>query len=69
MELKEAIERLIKEKENTIEAIGCSLSGTSERNDWGGLVQAIDTVLAELDRLQQENEEKEDMICDLNAMY
>ena len=47
-----AVERLQKEKENTIEAIECSLSGTSERNDWGGLVQAIDTVLKELDTLQ-----------------
>ena len=53
MELSEAIERLIKEKEITIEAIECSLSGTSERNDWGGLVQAINTVLAELDKQKQ----------------
>lgn len=56
MELKEAIERLIKEKENTIEAIGCSLSGTSERNDWGGLVQAIDTVLEALEIAQAKQE-------------
>ena len=32
-------------------------------------LRAIDTVLAELDRLQKENEEKEDLIHDLNSMY
>lgn len=36
------------------------------RHDMG---TAIKTVLAELDRLQKENEAKEDLIRDLNAMY
>ena len=44
---------MLEEKEQLIDAIECSLSGTSERNDWGGLVQAIDTVLAELDRQKE----------------
>ena len=58
MELKKAIERLKKEKEQLIDAIECSLSGTSERNDWGGLVQAIDTVLAELKESKKEGKWK-----------
>ena len=58
MELKKAIERLNKEKEQLIDAIKCSLSGISERNDWGGLVQAIDTVLVELKESKKENSGK-----------
>lgn len=33
------------------------------------LQQAIDTVLTELNRLQTENEAKNEIIYDLNAMY
>ena len=58
MELKKAIERLNKEKEQLIDAIECSLSGISERNDWGGLVQAIDTVLAELKESKKESKKE-----------
>lgn len=54
MELKKAIERLSKEKDLLIDAIKCSLSYISEKNDWGGLVQAIDTVLAELKESKKE---------------
>ena len=54
MTIQEAIERLSKEKEQLSDAIKCSLSGISERNDWGGLVQAIDTVLAELKESKKE---------------
>ena len=58
MTIQEAIERLSKEKEQLSDAIECSLSGISERNDWGGLVQAIDTVLAELKESKKENSGK-----------
>lgn len=60
MELKEAIEIL------------------KDYADWTSMLrtqcpdcmgEAIDVVLAELDRLQKENEEKEDLIRDLNDMY
>ena len=54
MTIQEAIERLSKEKEQLSDAIECSLSGISERHDWGGLVQAIDTVLAELKESKKE---------------
>ena len=58
MTIQEAIERLNKEKEQLNDAIECSLSGISERNDWGGLVQAIDTVLAELKESKKEGKWK-----------
>ena len=69
MELKEAIQRLLKEKESTIEAIECSLAGISEKNDWGGLVQAIDTALAELDKLNKRIEYALDFAVDYDGYY
>lgn len=57
MKLKEAIEIL----KGLIEPQSTLLSSFDK--------EAIKTVLVELDRLQNENEEKEDLIHDLNSMY
>lgn len=59
MELKEAIEILRAYR----------VGGYGTLMDIRVMFEAIDTVLAELDRLQKENEEKEDLIRDLNDMY
>ena len=56
MELKEAIELLKTVRGNEYVA-------TTDYES------ALNIVLAELDRLQKENEEKEDLIRDLNDMY
>ncbi|MBQ8299499.1 MAG: hypothetical protein IJX99_06525 [Clostridia bacterium] len=60
MKLDEAKELLKKEMQQTLYVIEkCSLESQSGKEQWKKEAQAIETVLQELERLQNENEELE----------